>query len=143
MDLSKTTKYALKILSYMANNEGSIINAKILHKKLKIPYPYLRGLMTKLSRNGLIKSEKGRGGGFVFAKKTSTIYLSDILAAAGEKEILSSCIFGFDNCAISKKCILHDRWAEAKENVLNILKSTNLEHLKTKTIKPKHKKTKK
>ncbi|HEY5535352.1 MAG TPA: Rrf2 family transcriptional regulator [Ignavibacteria bacterium] len=133
MNLSKTSQYALKVLNHMAVNDENQFSAKTLHNKLKIPYPYLRRLLTKLSNNKLLKSTKGRCGGYVFAKKMESIYLSDILTATDEPEILSTCAFGLDKCLIAEKCAIHDRWIEAKEKILEVLQTTNLKDLRNNT----------
>ena len=131
MNLSKTSQYALKILNYLVLNEGETITSQILHDKLKIPYQYLRRLLTKLSNKGLIKGGKGRKGGYVIAKHFDKISIADILAATGETEVFSSCIFGFENCLLAEKCKIHEKWAEARDNLLHIMQSTLLSDLKT------------
>jgi len=131
MDLSKTTQYALRALSFMAQDEKGLYIAKDLHEKLDIPLQYLRRLMKDLSKAGFLKSIKGHGGGFVFAKNTEEIYLSDILAIIEKKELLNACIFGFENCLLEKKCAMHDRWNESKESIKKILQTTNLSNMNT------------
>ena len=126
MDLSKTSQYALRVLGFMALNEDGLYTAEQLFNELKIPRQYLRRLLTNLSKKGLLKSDKGKGGGFRFSGSISTIYLSDILEVTEKKELLNSCIFGFENCIRDNKCAMHDRWSEAKENMLNILQTTSL-----------------
>lgn len=130
MNLNKSSQYALKILNYMVLNEGEIITSKILHDKLDIPYHYLRRLLTKLSGKKIIKGGKGRGGGYTIAKPLKSISLSEVISATGKKDIFISCIFGFATCPLTDKCILHDRWAQARENILNLLQTTRLSDLK-------------
>jgi len=143
MNLSKTSQYALKIMNYMAVNDGDNFTSHNLHEKLKIPHQYLRRLLTKLSNNGLIKGGKGRKGGYVFAKSIKKIFLSDILEATGESEIFNSCIFGFEDCLLFEECKIHNKWAKARENILEILSTTNLGHLKSKKAKSNKKHIKK
>lgn len=126
MDFSKTTQYALRVLTYMAQNENDLYIATELHLKLKIPQQYLRALLKDLSKNGLLVSTKGKGGGFRLARSIETVYLSDIVAVTEKTEILNSCLFGFENCLLKEKCIMHDTWAASKESIMNVLKSTNL-----------------
>lgn len=135
MNLTKTTQYALKILNYMTVSGEESLTAISFHEKLKIPYPYLRRLLTKLSKSGLIVSGQGRGVGFTLAKKPEKIFLADILAAAGEKEQEYSCLFGFDSCLFSEKCIMHDKWTKANDNIKKILSTTHLGHLKNNNLK--------
>jgi len=146
MNLSKTSQYALKILNYMVMHEGDIFTSQTLHNNLKIPFQYLRRLLTKLSNKGIIKGGKGRSGGYIIAKNYNKIFLSDIIRAAGEPEISDICIFGFDNCLLAEKCKIHDRWSKAREEIYNVLSNTSLSDLiskNTKINKLSHKKIKK
>jgi Rrf2 family protein len=126
MDFSKTTQYAIRALSFMAQNEKELYIASELHEKLKIPQQYLRRMLKDLSKSGLLKSIKGKNGGFVFARSTEEIFLSDIVAITEKGEIMRSCIFGFESCMLKEKCAMHDIWAASKENVTNILSQTSL-----------------
>ncbi len=130
MDFSKTTQYALRTLSYMAQDDSKIYIAKELHEKLKIPQQYLRALLKDLSKAGLLISMKGKGGGFVFARSTDSIYLADIVSVTEKNEILNSCIFGFKNCLLKEKCAMHDKWAASKDNIIQILQTTTLATMK-------------
>ncbi|MBI5402051.1 MAG: Rrf2 family transcriptional regulator [Ignavibacteriae bacterium] len=137
MNLSKTSQYALKIFNFMVLNEGTEFTAQLLHNRLKIPYQYLRRLLTRLSNKGLIKGGKGRGGGYVIAKSYDSIFLSDILEATGEPKIFNSCLFGFESCLLAEKCKIHDRWSEARDSIINVLQTTNLSALKAKKTSKK------
>jgi Rrf2 family protein len=129
MDLSKTSQYALRVLGFMALDEKALYIAEQISAKLKIPTQYLRRLLTNLSKAGLLNSDKGKGGGFRLAKPAGSIYLSDILAATEQKELMNSCIFGLENCIRDNPCNMHEQWAEARENILNILRTTSLTDL--------------
>jgi len=135
MNLSKTSQYALKILNFLTFSGDEPITAITIHEKLKIPYPYLRSLLTKLSKSGLISSSQGRGVGYVLARKPEKIFLSDILLAAGQKQPAEMCLFGFESCMFSDKCVMHDKWSKANENIRKILSSTHLGHLKNNKLK--------
>lgn len=126
MDLNKTSQYALRVMGYMALDERLLYIAEELSGTLKIPTQYLRRLLTNLSKEGLLKSDKGKGGGFRLAKPIGSIYLSDILAVTEKKELLNSCIFGLENCIRENPCAMHGQWSEARGNILEILRTTSL-----------------
>jgi len=81
MKLSKTSEYALRVMSFMINSDLQVFSAKYLADNLKIPDKYLRQLMTNMSKKGFIKSFQGREGGYVFSKNAHHIYLSDVIDA--------------------------------------------------------------
>jgi Rrf2 family transcriptional regulator, iron-sulfur cluster assembly transcription factor len=130
MNFNKTTEYSLRILSFMSLDEKKLCSAELLHEKLKIPKKYLQRLLTDLARNGFIKSERGRNGGFAFARSTDQIFLSEIISSAEGFNWSPKCLFGFGECAFNNKCVMHDKWALAHENFVKMLSTTRLSDLK-------------
>lgn len=129
MNFSKTASYSLNILSYMAANKDEKMSAAFLHEKLCIPYPYLRQLLSNLSRKGFICSTRGRNGGFAFSRPTEEIFLADIIDATDGLESLNKCILGFTNCPFDVKCSMHSTWEKTRADILNVLSSTSLAHV--------------
>jgi Rrf2 family protein len=135
MTLSKTSEYALRILTLMANDTEKKYSSLYLHDKLKIPKKYLQRLLTDLSKNGLIKSIQGRNGGFIFAKKIEKIFISDIIDAVEGFSKTSSCFFGFEKCALDDPCVMHDVWSTSQTDLIKILSKTKLSDLKNKNLR--------
>ncbi|MFA5820418.1 MAG: Rrf2 family transcriptional regulator [Bacteroidales bacterium] len=132
MNFSKTASYSLNVLSYMATHEDVMMSAAFLHEKLNIPYPYLRQVLTRLSRSGFIHSTRGRSGGFAFSKEKGEIYLADIIEATDGLESLNKCILGFVDCPINNECSMHSVWETTRGNILKVLKETSLADLTVK-----------
>jgi Rrf2 family protein len=139
MNLSKSSEYALRIVNYLVFNNNQPYNAKILHEKLSIPYPYLRRVLTILSGKKILKGGKGRGGGYVLAKQPGSIFIIDIIRIFGDSEIFNACLFGFQNCLLSEKCAIHDEWSSAKDKINNILYKTSLNRIKRNILRNKAK----
>ena len=129
MNFSKTTAYALTVLNLMAGHEGDIFSAMRLHRELNIPWPYLRKLLTGLTKSGLITSRRGRNGGFYLARDTCSIFIADIVDAVEGLDVLSNCIMGLRKCPFDHHCALHDVWGDTRQNILNVLKNTSLAYL--------------
>lgn len=132
MYLSKTTEYALRILGYMALDEGKLYSANEIYKDLKIPFRYLRKQLTILSKSGLLESVQGKAGGYRLPKKPEEIRLIDIVRAMGDNPAGGNCFFGLENCAFINKCAMHDKWAAVREKIYEVLSSTTLEEIKKK-----------
>ncbi len=132
MRLSKTSEYALRIFSFMINDDKQVFSAKYLVNNLNIPEKYLRNLLTKLTKFNLIKSIKGRDGGFVFAKNADKITLADIVDAVEGMDKYEKCILGFDYCDESRPCALHHRWHPIKQQILDFLNNTTVADLRDK-----------
>jgi Rrf2 family protein len=134
MNLSKTTSYALKILSFMAIKNEKTYSSEYLYEQLHIPHKYLRRLLTELTKHEFITSSRGRSGGFIFAKEISEITLYEIIDKVEGYNKMNTCLLGMTSCILNEnQCILHDKWCDAREKVMHILKTTTLNDLKKET----------
>ncbi|MCD4711120.1 MAG: Rrf2 family transcriptional regulator [Bacteroidales bacterium] len=132
MNFSKTTSYAISVLSFMADHDGKTYSAKKLNELLEIPRPYLRQLLTNLSKSGFIYSTQGRNGGFRLHKPADQIFLAEIIDSVEGLNVLDTCIMGFKKCPFNHSCAMHEVWEETRDNILMILNDTTLDQL----IKP-------
>jgi len=130
MIFSKTTEYAIRIMSYMAMDEKRLYSANNIYENLRIPFRYLRKQLTILSKSGLIYSVQGKNGGYRISKKLNEISLLDIIHPTWDNQNINECFFGFKNCAFEKKCAMHYKWVDVLETINNVLISTTLEELK-------------
>jgi len=130
MNLSKTSEYALRILSFMINSDMQLFSAKYLIKELDIPNKYLRQLMTSMTKKGFIKSIQGREGGYVFAKNASSIFLSDVIEAVEGMDNYTGCVLGFDNCDDKDPCSLHKSYVTVRDHTVEFLSTTTISELK-------------
>ena len=130
MNFSKTTSYALSVLSFLADHEGEKYSAKKLNEALEIPWPYLRQLLTNLSKSGFIYSTQGRTGGFQLNKPPGEIVLAEIIDSVDGLDVFNTCIMGFKDCPFDHTCAMHEVWDKARIDILNVLNNTTLDHLK-------------
>ena len=134
MKLSKTSEYALRILSFMAKDSSRLYSAKFLIEKLNISDKYLRRLMTDLCKAGFIKSVQGRDGGYIFCKKTNEIFLADIINRVEGMDKYMGCVMGFNQCSDSNPCVLHSTWVNVRENFSKVFEQKSLADLDYKDI---------
>jgi Rrf2 family protein len=130
MKFSKTTAYALQILDFLARNEKEQYSATELHRRLKVPRQYLRRLLTKLSKSGFIRSTRGRHGGFLLSRESSSISIADIIDAVEGLDTFNRCLIGLAECPFDGVCAMHDAWQAARTAVINALKGTSLADLR-------------
>jgi len=136
MKLSKTSEYAIRILSYMARDTAKLHSAKSLVEKLCISDKYLRKLMTLLSKSGFIESIQGRYGGYRFIKNVKEIRIYDIVSAVDEPEKYFGCILGFETCSDENPCSMHEAWVATRNNLLLKFKESTLYEIsKAETVK--------
>jgi Rrf2 family protein len=130
MNFSTTTEYAIKILAYMAQDETRLYTSIDIFNHLKIPFRYLRRLLTGLAKSGLIASIQGKDGGYKIARKLQDISLLDIVNSVDRKQLEGQCFFGFDACVLTEKCAMHEKWAGIRRIIREVLSTTTLLELK-------------
>jgi len=132
MKLSKSSQYAIRILSYMATNqETKLLNATDVTQTLLIPYKFLTKIMTDLVKANIITSIRGREGGYTFAKPPSEIIINEILDLFGDDIKDEECVLGIGFCNNVCKCALHDQWMEPKLLIQKMFRESTLEKIAT------------
>jgi len=127
VQLSNTSQYAIRILSYMANQqESELINATQLSEILQMPYKFLTKIMTELVKANLVESIRGRDGGYILTKEAFDTKIDTILDLFNDSIKDEQCILGIGFCDGSNKCALHDQWVEPKNLMLKMFKGSSL-----------------
>ncbi len=125
MSLNKTTKYAIKVLEFMVQDTQQKYSATTLSQELNIPYKYLTKFMTILEKHDILKSSKGKYGGFSLGKEPSSIRLIDIIVVFDDP-YNKVCVISDDKCNFKNKCTLHDKWQKPKCFVDDFYTTTTL-----------------
>jgi Rrf2 family protein len=79
-----------------------------------------------LSRQRLVVSQKGLGGGFRLARPAAEITLLDVVDPIEHLERWSSCILGQPNCSDSNPCAVHAQWKVVRAAYMDLLSTTTL-----------------
>ena len=128
--LSKSGIHAVRALILLAElPEGTYAGATSIAEKIDAPRNYLGKLLQQLSRDGLLESQKGLGGGFRLARKARDISLLNIVDPIDQINRWSGCILGNEVCSEDHPCVIHHRWKEVKEAYLRLLQDTTIAEL--------------
>ena len=97
-------------------------------ERQEISLSYLEQLFGKLRRSGLVKSVRGPGGGYLIARDTVSVRISDIILAVDEPIKVTRCQPGSPaGCKSTKgRCITHDLWQELSNQIFLFLSSVSL-----------------
>jgi Rrf2 family protein len=126
MILSQACKYGLRALLYLAQQEETPCLSRDIARQLQIPEHFLAKVLQDLSRNGLLHSFKGRGGGFKLAHPPDQLTLLEIVRAIDGPRFGQGCLLGLPNCGEDNPCPLHSQWAEHKARLLDMLQKNTL-----------------
>ena len=128
--ITRETDYAIRALNYIACNEDRTISITELVKELETPKPFLRKILQLLSINGILKSYRGKNGGFVLAREPDKIFLLDLMQVFQGKFKISECIFKKNTCPDQQYCLLKNEIDSIEKMVLEKISSITLKSLK-------------
>ncbi len=127
MVLSQTAEYALRAMAWLTTvPAGEPMRVKDLSIATGIPSHYLSKVMRRLVLAGLLRSQKGQGGGFVLSKAPDEIPFIDILTAVDAYSTGGGCAFGWGKCDELHPCLLHDSWRQLNEQLRSWAEGTTL-----------------
>ena len=126
---SKACEYGIKASIYIV--EHSLKNEKVslkeVAKAIDSPKAYTSKILQQLSRNNIIKSDKGPTGGFSMEKnKIDKTNLSTIVYAIDGNSIYKECGLGFHECDESKPCVIHSQYKTIRNDLKTMLENTSL-----------------
>ena len=123
--LSQTTEYALRAMLCLAQNPGMPQTANEIAECMQVPQDYLAKVMQGLGRAGLVRAQRGRGGGFVLALPAETISVLDIVSAVDPIRRIRACPLGLPQHR-ERLCPLHRKLDEALATVETAFASTSI-----------------
>lgn len=107
--LARDTDYAIRAISFTAESAKKVISVNDMVAELGIPRPFLRKTLQVLSNKGILKSCKGRGGGFSLAMKPEKIFLVELMRIFQGPIKLNECFFKKKPCPNRHMCRLKKR----------------------------------
>ena len=135
MQLTMTGEYAIRTMLHLASaNWEEVVEITEISEHWQIPENFLRKIVTKLSKAGLIETHRGTGGGIRLAKDAAGITLWDVIEAAEGEWFLNRCLIGPNFCSNSAWCEVHLVWQEAQAKLKEILGRHSLADLAKKNI---------
>lgn len=126
--LSKSSKYAIRAVLYIANNTNSTkkIGSKAVAKQLDIPAPFLAKTLQELTKKEIISSIKGPHGGFFLTDKNNQKSLLDIIECIDGIHKFDECFIGQHECNDESPCVVHHIYLPFKNKLVNKLKTKSI-----------------
>ena len=127
--VTKDIDYAVRALFYIASSKAKVVSAAQLVKELKISRAFLRKILQLLSKHNILKSVKGKGGGFSLGLPTRKIFLNDLMKIFHGRLTFINCVFNNKVCSNKKVCPLRKKIKNIEKHVENELKEISIHSL--------------
>jgi len=127
---STTCAYAIRAMSRLALiRPDGYARINEITQGTDLPAYFLAKIFRDLTRAGLLRSAKGRGGGFALAKRPEQIRLFDIVEAIDGEKPYTNCVVGLARCDDTQPCPQHDAFKPVRLQILSYLHSTTLDQM--------------
>ena len=121
MMISIKGKYALQTLLDLAQQEkrssevstcGDYVSLKVIAERQNISMKYLEAIVAVLNKGGLLKSTRGKDGGYRLARPASEITVAEVMALTEGSLAPVSCLdtCGEGQCAHADGCLTQPMW---------------------------------
>ena len=136
MLLSKSCVYGIRASLYMASlKEQEFVSIREISDKLNISFHFLTKILQQLTSANLMESFRGPNGGIRLTRSPEKIKLIEVVTAIDGMSLFTECALGLPGCGVQRPCPLHDKWAETRDQIYNMLANTTLTELSEKAKK--------
>jgi Rrf2 family transcriptional regulator, iron-sulfur cluster assembly transcription factor len=135
---SKTCEYGIRATIFIASEsyQNKRVGLKDIAKKIDSPEAFTAKILQILSKDNIINSVKGVGGGFEIPRETmKDIKLAQIVNSLEGDRVFTGCGLGLSNCSDDHPCPMHEKFKSIRNELAFMLENTNLEELAS-GIKP-------
>lgn len=128
MDISTKGRYATRIVVFLAEWPGRPLTKTEISEAEDITPGYLQQIMTMLLSAELVRSYRGKSGGFALARPPETISVGDVLRAAEGRVTPAPCWDG-RSCERIERCPTRPLWLRAADLLDELFDGTTIADL--------------
>jgi Rrf2 family nitric oxide-sensitive transcriptional repressor len=115
MKLTSYTDYTLRVLMYLALNDGKLATIQNIAQAYDISESHLTKVVHHLGKTGIIEALRGKGGGIRLARPASEIGIGKVVREAEGESPIVECLGSNGTCRITPDCKLAGILAKAVE----------------------------
>jgi Rrf2 family protein len=142
MELTRATDYALRGILYLSlQPRDSLSVISEIAAEMNIPEGFLARIFQNLAKSGLIRSHRGKKGGFSLARPPAEIDMKVVIEAMEGPMHLNRCLNGFNECGRESLCPLHEVWDRIQKDAIATLEEANFEYLAKQSLEKAKKKS--
>ena len=125
MIFTSASEYAIRGIGELAARAGT---SRVLLDDVVagtgLPRDFMAKVFQRLVHAGLLKSAKGRGGGFSLARAPHEITLMHVVEAMEGPQAYDRCVVGLEKCTDHTPCPQHDLYKPIRQRIKDYLNTT-------------------
>ncbi len=124
---SQTVEYALRAVVHLAYQAPEAHTTAQIAEATRVPKDYLSKILQGLAREGIVRTQRGVGGGVALAKDPADLTILDVVNAVEPESVrrITTCPLGLKTHG-SRLCPLHKRLDNAVAMVESAFRQTTL-----------------
>jgi Rrf2 family transcriptional regulator, nitric oxide-sensitive transcriptional repressor len=122
---SQTVEYALRAVAHLAYEAPHPRTTEQIAEATRVPPAYLSKVLQALSRGGIVKSQRGVGGGMSLVKRPEDLTILEVVNAVEPIQRIKTCPLGLKSHGV-RLCPLHRRMDDALASVEAVFGGTTL-----------------
>ena len=126
MIFSSASEYAIRGVGELAARGGG--GDRVLLDDIVagtgLPRDFMAKVFQKLVHAGVLRSAKGRGGGFCLARPAHDITLMQVVEAVEGPQAYDRCVVGLEKCTDHTPCPQHDLYKPIRQRIKDYLSTT-------------------
>ena len=124
--LTRKFEYALIAIKHINDlGTNNAVSAKMVSDSCSIPYHLLSKILQKLVRMGVLKANRGKGGGYIINMHLNQINMTDFIEGFEGPIGISDCVSSND-CEILDSCSIRVPINKINSNLRDVFSKINL-----------------
>ena len=129
MKLSTKARYGLKVMCYLAKEEGKgPISLSTISTEIEASDKYTEQIILALRKANLVQATRGANGGY-YVENTKNISVGSILRTLEDDLVIVDCVGENNTCPKVANCQTHVVWENLYKEMNNLLDSMSLESI--------------
>jgi len=127
MLLSRASRLATEALVELSEQDRlDWMKAAELGRRINAEVPFLKQVLTRLTRAGLIRARPGRSGGYQLACNPQLLPLHAVAQAVDGRDLRQQCLFDPTACDGTKSCRMSPTWHSMRDSLVAFLEAETI-----------------
>ena len=130
--LSQKARYALHALIVLAQHDGEEpVQIADIAEEARVPRKFLEQILVDLKRRGIVRSQRGRAGGYFIGRSPKDISFADVIRTIDGPLALAPCVsvtayHKCDDCMDEATCSIRKVLMAARDATAEVLESRTI-----------------